>query len=80
MLSVYLQWLKRPRHPSEPQIGTALFYDPLICPKVNAGLRDYLERHGFTSVSELVGSLLEPPSLSAWCTGQRTGRCQVWMG
>ncbi len=50
-------------------IGTALFYDPLLCPKINAGIRDYLERHGFTSVSELVGSLLEPPSLSAWCTG-----------
>ncbi|MDQ3773865.1 MAG: dihydroorotate dehydrogenase [Pseudomonadota bacterium] len=50
-------------------IGTALFYDPLICPKINAGIRDYLERHGSTSVSELVGSLLEPPSLSAWCTG-----------
>ena len=50
-------------------IGTALFYDPLICPKINVGIRDYLERHGSTSVSELVGSLLEPPSLSAWCTG-----------
>ena len=36
-------------------IGTALFYDPLICPKVNAGILDYLERHGFTSVSEAGG-------------------------
>jgi dihydroorotate dehydrogenase (NAD+) catalytic subunit len=50
-------------------IGTALFYDPLICPKINAGVLDYLERHGFASVSESVGSLLEPPSVLAWCTG-----------
>ena len=25
-------------------IGTALFYDPLLCPKINAGLADYLLR------------------------------------
>ena len=38
-------------------IGTALFYDPLICRKINAGLVDYLERNAMASVSELVGSL-----------------------
>jgi dihydroorotate dehydrogenase (NAD+) catalytic subunit len=38
-------------------IGTALFYDPLICKKINAGLVDYLERNGMAHVSELVGSL-----------------------
>ncbi len=38
-------------------VGTALFYDPLICPKINAGIRDYLERHEMTSIEELVGSL-----------------------
>jgi len=38
-------------------IGTALFYDPLICKKINAGLVDYLERNAMASVSELVGSL-----------------------
>lgn len=38
-------------------IGTALFYDPLICKKINAGLVDYLERNGMARVSELVGSL-----------------------
>lgn len=38
-------------------IGTALFYDPLICRKINAGILDYLERHGMRSVAELVGTL-----------------------
>jgi len=38
-------------------IGTALFYDPLICPKINAGLLDYLQRHELKSVSDLTGSL-----------------------
>jgi len=38
-------------------IGTALFYDPLLCPKVNAGIAEYLLRHDMHSVSELVGSL-----------------------
>jgi dihydroorotate dehydrogenase (NAD+) catalytic subunit len=38
-------------------IGTALFYDPLICPKINAHIADYLARHGLNSVSELTGTL-----------------------
>lgn len=38
-------------------IGTALFTDPLICPKINAGLMDYLHRHGFETVTELTGAL-----------------------
>jgi len=38
-------------------IGTALFYDPLVCKKINAGIADYLERHEMASVSELVGTL-----------------------
>lgn len=38
-------------------IGTALFYDPLVCKKINAGVVDYLERHEMASVSELVGTL-----------------------
>jgi dihydroorotate dehydrogenase (NAD+) catalytic subunit len=38
-------------------IGTALFYDPLVCRKINAGIAAYLERHGMSSVSELVGTL-----------------------
>jgi dihydroorotate dehydrogenase (NAD+) catalytic subunit len=38
-------------------IGTALFYDPLLCTKINDGVADYLERHGMSSVGQLVGSL-----------------------
>ncbi len=38
-------------------IGTALFYDPLICNKINQGISDYLLRHGLNSVTELTGSL-----------------------
>jgi len=38
-------------------IGTALFYDPLACPKINAGIADYLLRHGLSEVSQLVGTL-----------------------
>jgi dihydroorotate dehydrogenase (NAD+) catalytic subunit len=38
-------------------VGTALFYDPLVLPKINAGIVAYLQRHGFRQVSELVGAL-----------------------
>ena len=38
-------------------VGTALFYDPLVCKKINAGITDYLERHDMTSVAKLVGTL-----------------------
>ncbi len=38
-------------------IGTALFYDPLVCKIINSGIVEYLQRHGLTSVSELTGSL-----------------------
>jgi len=38
-------------------IGTALFYDPLVCHKINQGILDYLARHELNEVSQLVGSL-----------------------
>jgi dihydroorotate dehydrogenase (NAD+) catalytic subunit len=38
-------------------VGTALFYDPLVCRKINKGLADYVTANGFSSVSDLVGSL-----------------------
>jgi dihydroorotate dehydrogenase (NAD+) catalytic subunit len=38
-------------------VGTALFYDPLVCTKINDGIADYLAKHEMKSVSELVGSL-----------------------
>jgi dihydroorotate dehydrogenase (NAD+) catalytic subunit len=37
-------------------VGTALFYDPLVCPKINSGIESYLNRNGFVSVQELVGT------------------------
>ncbi len=39
-------------------VGTALFYDPLVCRKINEGIVDYLERHELTEVSQLVGTLV----------------------
>ena len=38
-------------------VGTALFYDPLVCKTINAGLADYLERHALDNVGQLVGAL-----------------------
>ncbi len=38
-------------------IGTALFYEPLICPKLNKGIVDYLDKSGMNHISELIGSL-----------------------
>ncbi|HEX5209267.1 MAG TPA: dihydroorotate dehydrogenase [Steroidobacteraceae bacterium] len=38
-------------------IGTALFYDPFVCRKVNDGVAEYLRDNGLESVSELVGTL-----------------------
>jgi len=38
-------------------VGTALFYDPLLCRDINAGILDYLDRHGLDSVAALTGSL-----------------------
>ncbi len=39
-------------------VGTGLFYDPLLCSKINIGIADYLRGTGFASVSELTGSLV----------------------
>ena len=39
-------------------VGTALFYDPLVCKKINAGIAEYLERHQLGSIDGLVGSLI----------------------
>jgi len=49
-------------------IGTALFYDPMICKKINAGLAEYLQAHQLASVTQLIGSLR---------TGQEIEDCAV---
>lgn len=38
-------------------VGTALFYDPLVCGKLNAGIVDYLDRHRLANVSQLTDTL-----------------------
>jgi len=38
-------------------IGTALFYNPLICKEINQGIEDYLDRHKLTNVAQLTGTL-----------------------
>ena len=50
-------------------VGTALFYDPLVCGKLNRGIVNYLERHKLNSVSELSGSLM----LNTTANSPRTG-------
>ena len=40
------------------QIGTANFIDPAITVKVADGINDYLDRHGFTSVKDIIGGLI----------------------
>jgi dihydroorotate dehydrogenase (NAD+) catalytic subunit len=38
-------------------VGTSLFYDPMSCKKINAGIEQYLTQHGLSNISELVGTL-----------------------
>jgi dihydroorotate dehydrogenase (NAD+) catalytic subunit len=38
-------------------IGTALFYEPLICKQINDGIAAYLARHGMDRLVDLVGSM-----------------------
>lgn len=48
-------------------VGTALFYDPLVCDKINAGISEYLRRHGIERLDQLVGSLeLEESDAPGW--------------
>jgi dihydroorotate dehydrogenase (NAD+) catalytic subunit len=38
-------------------IGTALFYDPLVCQEINEGISKYLIEHNMKDIQSLVGSL-----------------------
>lgn len=38
-------------------VGTALFYDPLLLPRINQGIVDYLDRHRLEHVGQLTGTL-----------------------
>ncbi|HEX7114333.1 MAG TPA: dihydroorotate dehydrogenase [Steroidobacter sp.] len=37
-------------------VGTALFYNPLVCKQINSGIESYLQRKNLRSVGELVGT------------------------
>lgn len=39
------------------EIGTANFLDPAISQKVAAGINEYLDRHGFSDVKDIIGAL-----------------------
>jgi dihydroorotate dehydrogenase (NAD+) catalytic subunit len=54
------------------QVGTANFVDPLIWPKLLAGLDEYLVRHRIERVRDLIGSL---DTGSAPCSHESTPRC-----
>ncbi len=41
-------------------VGTALFYEPHACRKINAGIAEYLAANAMASVHDLVGSLERP--------------------
>lgn len=38
-------------------IGTGLYYDPLCCSKINDAIASYLQKHNYSNILELVGSL-----------------------
>ncbi len=39
-------------------VGTALFYDPLVCSKINNVIVEYMDRHGLANVAQLTGSVV----------------------
>jgi len=50
-------------------IGTTLFYDPLVCRKINRGILDFLKRHGMSSTRQLSGSLSLNKTMRVPCAG-----------
>lgn len=48
-------------------VGTALFYDPLVCQKLNLGLAAYLAHHRIRQVADLVGTLKTDGIVSQVC-------------
>ena len=47
-------------------VGTALFYEPLVCRLINDGIRDYLSRHDMSNIGELTGSLRLNSGAEGW--------------
>ncbi|HET9330815.1 MAG TPA: dihydroorotate dehydrogenase [Steroidobacteraceae bacterium] len=38
-------------------VGTALFYDPMVCKRINEGISEYLRAQGLENVTQLIGTL-----------------------
>ena len=38
-------------------VGTALFYEPLVCKKLNEGITEYLDANNLDNISDLIGTL-----------------------
>jgi dihydroorotate dehydrogenase (NAD+) catalytic subunit len=49
-------------------IGTSLFYDPMVCKKINAGIVEYLQANGMTNVTQLVGTLRTDKDIQDACS------------
>ena len=47
-------------------VGTALFYDPMICKKINQGLADYTRDHNIDNIGRLTGTLQLNDGLEGW--------------
>jgi dihydroorotate dehydrogenase (NAD+) catalytic subunit len=50
-------------------VGTALFYNPLVCKTINRGIIDYLEKHSLPHIGALTGSLSLHQSGNSPCFG-----------
>ncbi|HSS65879.1 MAG TPA: dihydroorotate dehydrogenase [Gammaproteobacteria bacterium] len=48
-------------------IGTALFYDPLVCRSINQGLVEYCRRNNLDNIGRLTGTLDLHLGAEAWC-------------
>ena len=48
-------------------VGTALFYDPLVCRKINAGIVEYMQRQRISRLADLTGSLAVSDAMAATC-------------
>jgi dihydroorotate dehydrogenase (NAD+) catalytic subunit len=55
-------------------VGTALFYDPMVCKKINEGIAAYLAKHSMQSVRELVGTSSAHRPLEQDAVGRASAR------
>ena len=61
-------------------VGTALFYDPLVCVRINEGLAEYARGHNLDCLSRLVGTLEIDPDggQGRGPPDPRSGRMREW--